>query len=172
MVLSAEIYPTQGTAQGMHLSPAEREHRISLGLCLYCGCAGHCLAVCLVKGQCSPIERSLLASATSLTPSPSSCSRTRLAVTLCYGETVVSCSALVDSRAKGDFNDSSFASANNISLRETSDMHVVFALDGSILSMIYQTTLLVSLTTFGNHQETISFFVFNSPMTPLVLGYP
>lgn len=36
---------------------------------------------------------------------------------------------------------------------------------------ICQTTLPVSLTTSGNHQETISFFVFNSPMTPIILGH-
>lgn len=30
----------------------------------------------------------------------------------------------------------------------------------------------VSLTTSGNHQERISFLVFQSPMAPIVLGHP
>ncbi len=41
-----------------------------------------------------------------------------------------------------------------------------------MLSTVHRVTIPVSLTVLGNHQETISFYIFQSPFTPIVLGHP
>uniref|UniRef100_A0A8C6M5V1 Gypsy retrotransposon integrase-like protein 1 n=1 Tax=Nothobranchius furzeri TaxID=105023 RepID=A0A8C6M5V1_NOTFU len=45
------------------------------------------------------------------------------------------------------------------------------SLDGNSLTTITHQTVPVSLLVSGNHQESISFFVFPSPHSPVVLGY-
>lgn len=53
---------------------------------------------------------------------------------------------------------------HDIPALELSDPHTIYALDGCILSKIRHATAPVSLTVTGNHQETISFFIFHSPL--------
>lgn len=55
---------------------------------------------------------------------------------------------------------------------ELSDPHTIYALEGYILSKIHHATTPVSLTYSGNHQETISFFICHSSLTPIMLGHP
>ncbi|KAL0149625.1 hypothetical protein M9458_055152 [Cirrhinus mrigala] len=83
-----------------------------------------------------------------------------------------SCSALIDSGAEGNFIDEDWALQHGVPLQELVDPLPVFALDGSVLSKILCVTIPVSLTISGNHQETITFLVFRSPLTPVVLGHP
>ncbi len=59
-----------------------------------------------------------------------------------------------------------------IPVRELSDPPTIYALDGHILSKILHATAPVSLTISGNHQETISFCIICSPLSPIVLGQP
>ncbi len=59
-----------------------------------------------------------------------------------------------------------------IPLLDLNDTTTVFALDGRALSTVHRITCPLSLTVSGNHRETISFFVFQSPYTPIVLGHP
>lgn len=89
-----------------------------------------------------------------------------------WGTTSVACSALIDSGAEGNFVDERWAIEHDLPLHELMDTPTAFALDGRVLSNIHLATALVSLTTAGNHQETISFLVFQSPMAPIVLGHP
>ncbi len=49
---------------------------------------------------------------------------------------------------------------------------MIYALDGRILSRILRATAPVSLTISGNHQETISLFIFSSSLSPIILGHP
>lgn len=57
---------------GLHISTAERQHRIVERLCMYYGSQGHYVARCPVKDS-SPVHRELLASMTSLSPFHKAC---------------------------------------------------------------------------------------------------
>ncbi len=61
---------------------------------------------------------------------------------------------------------------HGIPVRELSDPPTIYALDGHILSKILHATAPVSLAISGNHQETISFFIICSPLSPIVLEHP
>lgn len=68
--------------------------------------------------------------------------------------------------------DENWAFEQGIPLVNLQDPTSVFALDGSVLAQVSCSTAPMSLTISGNHTETISFLIFNSPSTPLVLGHP
>lgn len=65
-----------------------------------------------------------------------------------------------------------WALEHGIPLCDLKDPPTVFALDGRVLSKIHRATIPVSLTISGKHQETITFFIFHSPLTPIVSGHP
>ncbi len=123
-----------------------------------------------VKSQSSSVDRGVLASATVLSSPPKT--RTTFPAVLRWAGFSVSCSALIDSGAEGNFIDERWARDHDIPLVDLEDTTTVFALDGRVLSTVHRVTIPVSLTVSGNHQETISFYIFQSPFTPIVLGHP
>ena len=112
----------------------------------------------------------MLASATSWVSPSTSC--TSLPVHLRWPGSSVSCSALLDSGAEGNFVDETWALEQGIPLLDLQDSTPLFALDGSSLPRVQRRTSPLTLTVSGNHRETISFFIFHSPFTPVVLGHP
>ncbi len=155
--------------RGVRISAEERERRIRSRLCLYCGARGHFAASCPLKGQSSP-DGGVLASATVISSLPRS--RTTISVVLRWAGITVNGLALIDSGAEGSFIDERWAMEQGIPLLDLNDTTTVFALDGRALSTVRRSTCPLSLTVSGNHRETISFFVFQSPYTPIVLGHP
>ncbi len=123
-----------------------------------------------VKSQSSSVDRGVLASATVLSSPPKT--RTTFPAVLRWAGFSVSCSALIDSGAEGNFIDERWAREHDIPPVDLEDTTTVFALDGRVLSTVPRVTIPVSLTVSGNHQETISFYIFQSPFTPIVLGHP
>lgn len=99
-------------------------------------------------------------------------SRTTISAVLRWAGFSVTGLALVDSGAEGNFIDEMWARENKIPLVDLTDVATVFALDGRELSSVRRVTSPVSLTVSGNHHETVSFYVFQSPFTPIVLGHP
>lgn len=93
-------------------------------------------------------------------------------MTLRWSTSSASCLALIDSGSEASFIDERWAREHDIPLTDLDDSTTVLALDGSVISKVRRTTRPVSLTISGNHQETISFFIFQSPFTPIVLGHP
>ncbi len=156
--------------RGVRISAEERERRIRSRLCLYCGAKGHFAASCPLKGQSSPVDGGILASATVISSLPRS--RTTISVVLRWAGITVNGLALIDSGAEGSFIDERWAMEQGIPLLDLNDTTTVFALDGRALSTVRRSTCPLSLTVSGNHRETISFFVFQSPYTPIVLGHP
>ncbi len=123
-----------------------------------------------VKSQSSPVDGGVLASATVIPSSPRS--RTTVSAVLRWAGFTITGPALIDSGAEGNFIDEKWASERRIPLLDLDETTTVFALDGRVLSSVHRITSPVSLTVSGNHRETISFFVFQSPYTPIVLGHP
>lgn len=67
--------------------------------------------------------------------------------------------------------DFKFATRLNIPLTSLKHPIAPFALNEHRLPVITQTTLPVSLITSGNHTEEISFYITDSPQSPIVLGH-
>lgn len=122
------------------------------------------------KSLRSPVKGGLLASATSLDSPPHS--YTTFDVHLRWPGFSATCKALIDSGAEGCFLDETWARAQGIPLRELEGATPLFALDGSSLPRVRRETLPLTLTVSGNHRETMSFLIFNSPFHPVVLGHP
>jgi len=97
---------------------------------------------------------------------------TTLSVHLRWTGSGATCSALIDSGAEGCFMDEAWVRKHDIPFRELEKPTPMFALDGSHLPSIRFETLPLTLTVSGNHSETISFLIFRSPFTPVVLGHP
>ncbi|KAG1957249.1 retrotransposable element [Pimephales promelas] len=127
------------------LSREEKERRRSQGLCLYCGAAGHFAYNCPVKGQARQLR---------------------------WSGHNHDCQALVDSGAEGNFMDHGFAQRFNIPLLPLTSRIAVQALNGQDLPTISLITGPITLTTSGNHTETCSFYIMDSPLAPIVLGHP
>ncbi len=102
----------------------------------------------------------------------SSLSSTLLPVRLRWTTHSFDCQALLDSGAEGNFLDSTFAHKLQIPIKSLTHKISVHALNGHELPTISFTTGPVTLITSGNHTETISFLIMDSPLAPVVLGHP
>lgn len=80
--------------------------------------------------------------------------------------------ALLDPGAEGNFIDSSLERKLQIPFIPLTHQIAPFALDGLQLPTIEHTTAPVTLITSGNHTETISFFITNTSLSPIVLRHP
>ncbi|KAG1953738.1 retrotransposable element [Pimephales promelas] len=127
------------------LSREEKERRRSLGLCLYCGGAGHLAFNCPLKGPARQLR---------------------------WSTHLHDCRALLDSGAEGNFMDHSFAKRLHIPLKPLSHQIHVHALNGQRLPTISWITEDITLITSGNHSETIFFYILDTPLAPIVLGHP
>ncbi|KAL3980939.1 ETS domain-containing transcription factor ERF [Sarotherodon galilaeus] len=80
--------------------------------------------------------------------------------------------ALIDSGAEQNFIDASLARRLHLNTEPLPRSLQVTALSGQRLPNITHITEPILLTLSGNHSETIQLYVFQAPLTPLVLGYP
>ncbi len=148
-----------------HLSGEERERRVRLNLCFYCGLPGHMRASCPTRpSRNNPTVSRNLSQSTFL----------KITVRLKVKGTIIDTTAFIDSGAAGNFIDAEFAKTHNIPLVSCESHLAVAALDGRPLGSgrIHFTTEDLTLLTRALHTETIRLFVFQSPQTPLILGLP
>ncbi len=80
--------------------------------------------------------------------------------------------ALLDSGAEGNLLDISLAQLLHIPMVSLRHKISVSALNGQSLPEISLSTVPIALITSGNHSETITFLITNSPLAPVVLGHP
>ncbi len=80
--------------------------------------------------------------------------------------------ALLDSGAEGNLLDISLAQLLHIPMVSLRHKISVSALNGQSLPEISLSTIPITLITSGNHSETITFLITNSPLAPVVLGHP
>ncbi len=97
---------------------------------------------------------------------------TLLPVRLRWSTHLHDCRALLDSGAEGNFMDHTFARKFQVPLRPLTHKIPVHALNGQELPTISLVTEDVTLITSGNHTETISFYILDTPLAPIVLGHP
>lgn len=107
------------------------------------------------------------------TYSPSS-QNVEITVVLTCGGKSFTTTAMIDSGAAANLIDANFARTHNIPLIPCNSVLAVAALDGRPLGsgLIQYTTEDVTLQTGALHQETIRFFLIESPQNPIILGLP
>lgn len=97
---------------------------------------------------------------------------TLLPASLQCGDVVLSCSALIDTRAGGNFIDSPTVELWSIPAIPLSSPITVLSLNGLTITSITRFTPSVSLIISGNHHEVINLYSFDSPSAPVVLEHP
>ncbi len=108
-----------------HLSSEERERRMKLRLCMYCGQAGHLKSSCPVRPT-SATSRAV----SPIFPYKSVTSCVKVLVTLLIGQRTITTEALIDSGAAGNFMSNEFAHEHHLSLTPCTSYLAVEALDG------------------------------------------
>ena len=103
---------------------------------------------------------------------PSSAPRTLLPATLQWGSSRQEAVAFVDSGSEENFIDSRLVARWGLPTTVLGTPLVANALNGKRLANISRTSIPVSLCLSGNHHEVLTFFVIDSPQTPVVLGHP
>ncbi|MGL5564969.1 MAG: retropepsin-like aspartic protease, partial [Plesiomonas sp.] len=151
------------------LSREERERRRAGGLCFYCGGTGHLLHRCPLKRTGPAVKRGLLSGGAALGEVSSA---TLLPGRLQWATGEFTCQALVDSGAEGNFVDRRRATELGIPITALNHSITVQALSGQTLPTITHVTDFITLTISGNHTETTSFYITDSPHAPVVLGHP
>ncbi|XP_073718660.1 uncharacterized protein [Misgurnus anguillicaudatus] len=119
----------------------------------------------------SPIVRQRLLSGR-ISAQKTSTTSTLLPVRLRWSTMSHSGHALLDSGAEGNFIDSSLARKLKLPFTALTHQIAPFALNGHQLPTIKYTTAPITLITSGNHTETISFFITDTALSPIVLGHP
>lgn len=104
--------------------------------------------------------------------SSSPSSSTLLPVRLRWATNTHDTHALLDSGAEGNFMDLELAHHLHIPITPLTYKISVSVLNGQQLPNISHATKPINLITSGNHTETITFLLMNSPLAPFVLGHP
>ncbi len=136
------------------LSREERDRRRMRGLCMYCGAAGHFLAIWPSKRSSPTVGLRLLSGGVSLNKASST---TLLPVRLQWAAGRHDGTALLDSGAEGNLLDISLAQLLHIPMVSLRHKISVSALNGQSLPEISLSMVPITLITSGNHSETITF---------------
>uniref|UniRef100_A0A3Q2CFY6 CCHC-type domain-containing protein n=1 Tax=Cyprinodon variegatus TaxID=28743 RepID=A0A3Q2CFY6_CYPVA len=135
------------------LTPEERLRRVRSKLCIYCGESGHFIASCPAKSKAGKSPRLLLPA------------------TLFFADQNLTLSAFIDSGCERNLIDSGVVEQLQIETVPLTQPLCVSAIDGKKLHQVTHQTQPLKLLVSGNHRETLSFFVFPSACSPLVLGF-
>ncbi len=148
------------------LSSAERQRRLTRGLCLYCGAQGHIILACPLRPP-RPVVSAILPKIVKMEPLTT-------CVTLTASNVSISVSALLDSGSAGNFI--SWAPCHQLSLKATTTkiIYQVQWITGKPLSRrhvrhrVGPITLRIGLF----HTEDIHLLVLEGSMADIILGRP
>uniref|UniRef100_A0A3B1KEA5 Gypsy retrotransposon integrase-like protein 1 n=1 Tax=Astyanax mexicanus TaxID=7994 RepID=A0A3B1KEA5_ASTMX len=173
--------PEPMQVQRTRLTTAERQRRIQLHLCLYCGGSGHVKAECGLRPssykastrgkRVDTLPRANVVRNHSLALTPKSFS---LSVSITCQSVVFSALALIDSGSEGNFISADLVKEHNIPIRALQRPISIHAVDGhSIRSKpICHQTLPLTLQASALHSEELPLFVLPRTEHPLILGLP
>ncbi len=152
-----------------HISPEERNRRITHNLCLYCGEPGHLRNACPSRPNSNPVTR---VSVTLFVLNDDHC--LTVPVTLETPSGAVQIPAMIDSGAAGNFMSQNFAQEHNIPLIRCLSPLAIEAVDGRPLGTgkITHLTSRLTLTTGALHQESIQFYIIPTVHASVILGLP
>uniref|UniRef100_A0A8C6LTX7 ribonuclease H n=1 Tax=Nothobranchius furzeri TaxID=105023 RepID=A0A8C6LTX7_NOTFU len=151
------------------LSPEEREHRLRSGLCLYCGISGHFVNNCpvLLKGKSPPVKLGLLVGGNS----DSISSRCSFPCSLTVNSRQIPLEALLDSGCEQSLLDPQLVAEWKTPTNRLTTPLSVSSLDNRNLSTITHQTVPLRLLVSGNQTKLLTFYLFPSPQSLLVLGH-
>uniref|UniRef100_A0A8C5PN48 Reverse transcriptase n=1 Tax=Leptobrachium leishanense TaxID=445787 RepID=A0A8C5PN48_9ANUR len=170
---SPESEPMQvGEARG-RLDERERNRRRSLGLCMYCGRAGHQLRECRLKPQnltgkpMTPVK-----CFTNYCILGTSGEHLTVNISLQWQDHTADLTALIDSGASQNFIDISLIQRLKIQFRKKSYPFSVSLLDGTLISsgLVTQETEIITMNTGVRHREEIIFDIVKTPIFLVILG--
>ncbi len=152
-----------------HISPEERNRRITHHLCLYCGELGHLRNACPSRPNSNSVTR---VSVTLFVLNDDHCLTVPASLETPSG--AVQIPAMIDSGAAGNFMSQNFAQEHNIPLIRCLSPLAVEAVDGRPLGTgkITHLTSRLTLTTGALHQESIQFYIIPTVHASVILGLP
>ncbi len=158
-----ESEPMQNEA--MRLAPAERQRRLSKGLCLYCGGGGHVISSCPTRPP------RLLVS--SIQPVPQNMSPLTIVVTLITPHISLPVHALLDSGSAGSFISGSLCRQLKIPTAVNPKTYQIQSITGKSLSRHNVRYLAGPITLrVGLLHENIQHLVLEEANTDIILGRP
>ena len=173
--------PTAETSEPMQigrsrLTTGERSHRMSAGLCLYCGESGHFIRECKTRPKggilVSRLSKPQASEKSSEVNSETNSESNRFPVVISCSNQSLTVGAMIDSGADDNFIDYDFAKQTGLKISPLPRAFNVHGLNGNFLGKITHEIEPVSLTLSGNHTETIHFKILHSSAAPVVLGRP
>uniref|UniRef100_A0A8C6NU91 Gypsy retrotransposon integrase-like protein 1 n=1 Tax=Nothobranchius furzeri TaxID=105023 RepID=A0A8C6NU91_NOTFU len=99
-------------------------------------------------------------------------SRPPTSVRLTYGTKHGEYDTLIDSGSDGDLMSQAVVSELLIPVEEVFPALSIHAVNGSLIHKVTARTVPVTVTVSGNHTERMCFFVVDSLVPPVILGYP
>ncbi len=150
----------------MRLAPAERQRRLSKGLCLYCGSGGHVISSCPTRPP------RLLVS--SIQPVPQKMSPLTLVVTLITPHITLPVHALLDSRSARSFISGTLCRELKIPTAVNPKTYQIQSITGKSLSHHNVRYLAghITLRVGHLHEENIQLLVLEEANTDIILGCP
>ncbi|KAI2646996.1 Transposon Tf2-9 polyprotein [Labeo rohita] len=148
------------------LTPQERQHRITKGLCLYCGQSTHLLKDCPLRPP-RPVVSTILPMSENMQPFSTP-------VTLTANDVSISVAALIDSGSAGNFIAGYLARRLKIETFPTELIYRVQSITGKPLSErdVRRRAGPVGVRVGLCHKEEMSFLVLEGSKMDLVLGRP
>uniref|UniRef100_A0A3B1JZA6 ribonuclease H n=1 Tax=Astyanax mexicanus TaxID=7994 RepID=A0A3B1JZA6_ASTMX len=169
---SAHYYSEPMEVQKTRLSMTERQRRLRLHLCLYCGGPGHLIADCELRPR--PFKASTTGHVVRRCPllSKSKCFSLTVAITCPTG--TFSVPALLDSGAEGNFISADLVKERGIPTRSLLRSISIRAVDGNTVRSkpITQQTAPLTVQTSALHIEEMPLFVLPRTEHQLILGLP
>ncbi|KAI2654763.1 Retrotransposon-derived protein PEG10 [Labeo rohita] len=148
------------------LSCTERNHHITLGLCLYCGQQGHHIRTCPIRPP-RPVVSTIQSEV-------ETASLTLLPVTLHTPDCSLSVSALVDSGSSGNFISQECLNQLQLPRHRHHQVYAVRTIQGKPLrrGKVRHSSPYITLQVGLFHQEEIKFLVLEESTVSIILGRP
>ncbi|KAI2657525.1 Transposon Tf2-8 polyprotein [Labeo rohita] len=165
-VAASPPVPEPMQVDSTRLTRTERNRRISLGLCLYCGQSGHILRTCPVR----PPRPMVSTITTEIEPTM----LTLLPVTLRTSDQILSTSALIDSGSSGNFISSDCLKQLQLSRQRHHQEYAVTTIQGKPLGRgrVQHSTPYITLQIGLFHVEEIKLLVLEGSTASVILGRP
>ncbi len=161
-----EPEPEPMVTENMHLSFAERQRRISKGLCLYCGGGGHVITTCPTRPP------RLWVSA--IRHPPQNMQPLTIVIMLIVSNVSIPIHALLDSGSAGNFISGNLCHQLKIHTMANSKVYQVQSITGRALSRhdVRLITEPITLRIGNLHEEDIKLLVLEEANTDIILGRP
>lgn len=148
------------------LTPAERQRRLTQGLCLYCGSSGHMILACPLRPP-RPMVSCIKPFPIKMNPLTTTAQLTAANVTLPI-------TVLLNSGSAGNFISRDLCRQLHLSTTTTETLYQVVTITGKPLNRQHLRHIVgpVQLTLRLLHQESICFLVLEGSTADIILGHP